>query len=285
MIYFRPFTSLPSEMSMKLPKLSGIIVLSMGLCLFVCPALAQVVEIKGAVYDGTQQYAMQGVSVVSTSGIGVKTDSAGRYKLMVPLSDSIVFSYLGRGTAKYPVKDMPRGYPFDVSLQITMDTLPEALVRSPNYRADSMANRKEYEKAFNYSKAPMHNMKLERRAGFGIGLDLDALLNPKANREMQTLQDRLIWEEQDKYIEHRWNKAVVRRVTGLEPPALDTFMRQYRPSYDFIESCKTEYEFYKYIQEWGKFFDEDWRVAHNGKAPPGVAGSGDANAENPKKDQ
>jgi hypothetical protein len=274
-------------MSMNLPKLPGIIVLATGLCLFVCPAVAQVIEIKGAVYDGTQQYAMQGVSVVSTSGIGTKTDSVGRYKLMVPMSDSIVFSYLGRGTAKYPVKDMPRGYPFDVSLQITMDTLPEAFVKSPNYRADSMANRQEYAKAFDYSKGIMHNMKLDRRAGFGIGLDLDMLLNPKAGRELQTLQDRLVWEEQDKYIEHRWNKAVVRRVTGLEPPALDSFMRQYRPSYDFIESCKTEYEFYKYIQEWGKFFEEDWRVAHNGKAPPGMAGtgSGDTNAENPKKDQ
>ena len=272
-------------MTMNVPKLPGIIVLALGLCLFGRPALAQVVEIKGAVYDGSQQYAMQGVSVVSTSGIGTKTDSVGRYKLMVPLSDSIVFSYLGRGTAKYPVKDMPRGYPFDVSLQITMDTLPDAIVRSPNYRMDSLANRQEYAKAFDYSKGVMHNMKLERRAGFGIGLDLDMLLNPKANREMETLQSRLVWEEQDKYIEHRWNKSVVKRVTGLESPALDSFMRQYRPSYDFIESCKTEYEFYKYIQEWGKFFEEDWRVAHNGKAPPGVIGAGDANAENPKKDQ
>ncbi len=259
----------------------------MGLSLYVGRAFAQVIEIKGAVYDGTQQYAMQGVSVVSTSGAGAKTDSLGRYKLMVPLSDSIVFSYLGRGTAKYPVKDMPRGYPFDVSLQITMDTLPAALVRSPNYHTDSLANRQEYAKAFNYSKGMMHNMKLDRRASFGIGLDLDMLLNPKAGREMQTLQDRLVWEEQDKFIEHRWNKAVVRRVTGLEPPALDSFMRQYRPSYDFIQSCKTEYEFYKYIQEWGKFFEEDWRVAHNGKAPSGMAGAGsvDMSAENPKKDQ
>ena len=82
-------------------------------------------------------------------------------------------------------------------------------------------------------------MKLERRAGFGIGLDLDMLLNPKANREMQTLQDvRLVWEEQDKYIEHRWNKAVVKRVTGFESPALDSFMRQYRPSYDFYRELQ-----------------------------------------------
>jgi hypothetical protein len=253
-------------MTMKLPKLLAVVVFVIGMLVSAAPVLAQVVEIKGTVYDGSQQFAMQGVSVLSTSGIGTTTDSLGRYRLRVPLADSIVFSYLGRGTTKYPVREMPRGFPFDVSLQVVIDTLPEAVIRNPNYRQDSLANREEYAKAFDYSKSYMHNMKLEKRAGFGVGLDLDMLLNPKANRQMETLQSRLIWEEQDKYIEHRWNKALIRRITGFESPALDTFMRQYKPSYDFIESCKTEYEFFKYIQEWGKFFEEDWKVAHGGVA-------------------
>jgi hypothetical protein len=79
---------------------------------------------------------------------------------------------------------------------------------------------------------------------------------------MLALQKRLEWEEQDKYVDHRWNRAMVRRVTGLEPPKLDSFMRQYRPSYEFIKSCETDYEFYKYIQEWGRFFEENWKVLH-----------------------
>jgi hypothetical protein len=105
-------------------------------------------------------------------------------------------------------------------------------------------------------------MKMERRPGMGMGLDLDMLLNGKANRRMEAMQSRLIWEEQDKYIDHHWNLSIVHKLTGLESPALDTFMRQYRPSYDFIQSCETEYEFYQYIQRWGKFFEEDWKIAH-----------------------
>ena len=80
------------------------------------------------------------------------------------------------------------------------------------------------------------------------------------------MKSRLEWEEKDKYVDHHWNRAIVRKITGLEPPALDTFMRQYRPGYEFIRSCETEYEFYKYIQEWGRFFDEDWRIAHKDAA-------------------
>lgn len=114
----------------------------------------------------------------------------------------------------------------------------------------------------------VHSMKMERRPGMGIGLDLDMLIDGKANRRMEALQSRLEWEEKDNYVDHRWNKALVKRVTGFESPMLDTFMRQYRPSYEFIQSCKTEYEFYKYIQEWGKFFADDWKNAHKNALTP-----------------
>ncbi|HXB95112.1 MAG TPA: hypothetical protein VNU70_08135 [Puia sp.] len=228
---------------------------------FVRPAAAQV-EIRGTVYDQTQQYAMPGVSVLSTSGIGTMTDSLGHYHIRVPSADSLYFSYLGRATARFPVRDLPAGYPFDMSLQVTVDSLPSVYVRSRNYLLDSLENRKEYQKVFDYSSHYLTNMKMERRPGVGMGFDLDMLLDGKANRRMEAMQSRLIWEEQDKYIDHHWNMSVVRKLTGLESPALDTFMRQYRPSYDFIKSCETDYEYYNYIQRWGKFFEEDWKLAH-----------------------
>ncbi|HEY4110065.1 carboxypeptidase-like regulatory domain-containing protein [Puia sp.] len=226
-------------------------------------ALAQV-TIKGTVYDQTQRFVLPAVSVMSSSGIGTVTDSAGRYHIRVPSGDSISFSYLGRKTSMFPVSEIPVGVPFDMSLAVAIDSLPTVLVREPNYRVDSLENRKEYQKVFDYAPGYLKNMKSSnmRRPGFGVGLDLDMLLNPKANRRMLALQKRLEDEEQDKYIDHRWNRAMVRRVTGLEPPKLDSFMRQYRPTYSFVQSCDTDYEFYKYIQEWGRIFEENWKVLH-----------------------
>lgn len=220
------------------------------------------VEVKGTVYDRSQRFPMAGVSVVSAGGIGTVTDSAGRYRIRVPLTDSISFSYLGRTTSKFPVKEIPAGVAFDMSLAVAVDSLPTVLVREPSYRLDSLENRKEYQKVFDYNGNVLKGMKASRGAGFGVGLDFDMLLDRKANRRMEALQSRLEWEEKDNYIDHRWSKAVVKRVTGLDTPILDTFMRQYRPSYEFIQSCETEYEFYKYIQEWAKFFIEDWNNAH-----------------------
>jgi hypothetical protein len=247
------------RMNRNLPKL--LLIMMLTLLFFARPAAAQV-EIRGTVYDLSQQYAMPGVSVISTSGIGTMTDSLGHYRIRVPSVDSIYFSYLGRATAKFAVREIPAGYPFDMSLQVAVDSLPSVFVQSRNYLLDSLETRKEYRKVFDYAPHYLNNMKMERRPGLGMGLDLDMLLDGKANRRMEAMQSRLIWQEQDNFIDHRWNRSIVRKLTGLESPLLDTFMRQYRPSYDFIQSCETEYEFYNYIQRWGRFFEEDWKIVH-----------------------
>src|ERR1044071_9386941 len=108
---------------------------------------AQVV-IKGTVYDKQARYGVPSVSVLSNSGSGTMTDSLGRYNLKVPANDSIYFSYLGKLTAKFPVKNMDPDQPLDISLPVYIDSLPAVTVRQPSYRMDSIAKRNEYRKIF-----------------------------------------------------------------------------------------------------------------------------------------
>jgi hypothetical protein len=224
------------------------------------------VQISGTVYDGSQRFALQGVSVMGTSGVGTATDSLGRYSILLPIGDSLNFSYLGRGTAKFPVKDMPQGFPFDMSLDVAVDSLPAVMVRSRDYHTDSLENRKEYQKAFDYGYSYVDKMNSGRGGrSVGVGIDLDLLFGNKKRKQMLALQRRLEEEELDKYVDHRFNRALVRRITGLEPPALDSFMRQYRPSKEFIQGCETDYEFDHYIREWGKYFADDWNRDHPAK--------------------
>ncbi len=227
------------------------------------------VPVTGTIYDASARFALQGVSVLGTSGAGTTTDSTGHYRIQLPVGDSISFSYLGRGTAKVPVKDIPVGFPFDMSLDVAVDSLPTVFIRSRDYRMDSLENRREYKKVFDYGTSYIDKMNAGRGGrGLGVGIDLDLLFDGKKNRQMLALQNRLEWEETDKYIDHRWNRALLKRVTGLEAPALDSFMKQYRPTKEFIQSCETDYEFYHYIREWSKYFSEDWTKAHAPAAAP-----------------
>jgi hypothetical protein len=247
---------------MSVPELLQRNLMAAGFILSCQVAFGQVL-VDGTVYDRSQLRIMQGVSVVATSGRGTVTDSLGHYSISLPESDSIYFSYLGKSTSKFAVKEIVLALPFDMSLQVGVDSLPPVLVTSPNYQLDSLANRQEYQKVFDYGTNYISNMKSTNKGrGMGVGVDFDMLFEGKKIRRMEAFQKRLVEEEQDKYVDHRFTRALVRRITGLQPPALDTFMRQYRPSYLFIQSCETDYEFYKYILDWGKFFAEDWKKDH-----------------------
>jgi hypothetical protein len=231
------------------------------LLLAVRPAFGQVV-ISGTVYDFSQKYTMTGVSVLSTSGAGTTTDSAGRYRIFLGQEDSIYFSYLGKATLRFPAKEINPNQPFDMALSVSIDSLPAAYVRGNNYMLDSLQTRKDYARVFSYSPTYLTNLKTTGRGGLGVGLNLDMFFNGRENRRMEAFQDRLVWQEQENYIDHHFSKAMVRHVTGLESPALDTFMVQYRPTKEFIESCETEYQYYKYVQEWSRYFMDDWKVRH-----------------------
>ena len=65
---------------------------------------------------------------------------------------------------------------------------------------------------------------------------------------MQRFQDRLLQQEKDKFIDHRFNKGLVRRLTNLADEELDRFMTIYRPDYEFT-LYSSDYDFQLYIKE------------------------------------
>lgn len=239
------------------PKLWQKIILGTLLALSSQLSVGQVL-IRGTVYDRTRQFAMPGVSVLGTSGVGTATDSAGNYTIRLHIEDSIYFSYLGRFTMRFPVKAINMDQAFDMSLQVAIDSLPLVVVRPHSYRLDSALNRDEYRKIFEYGGGDY----LGNSSGAGVGVNLDALLSMRKIRRMEAFQRRLLEEERDHYVDHRFSKSLVRKITGLKPPALDVFMREYRPSYEFIQNCENDYEYYKYIKDWGRSFAQQWKLDH-----------------------
>jgi hypothetical protein len=209
-------------------------------------ALGQV-RVYGRVFDITQHNALQSVSVMSNSGAGTITDSSGRYELFVPVNDSIWFSYLGKPTPKYAV-EMLRYRNFDIALHVNVTELNQVTVKLRNYKLDSIQNREEYARVFDFRK-PGVGVSMSPQGG--VGLDLDEFINMfrfRRNRNILAFQERLLREEQDKFIDHRFSRALVIKLTKLHGPDLDTFMRRYRPPMFLVQNA-TEYEFQLYIKK------------------------------------
>lgn len=219
-------------------------------------AIAQVVQIRGTVYERTERYGMAGVSVISSAGGGTVTDTLGHYSIRLTMKDSLSFSYQGKATMKFPVAEINVNRPFDVGLHVDIKVLPTVEVQHKSYKQDSVEFREEYKKVFNFSQEYI-------ATGMGgVGLNLDMLFNVRKAKRMEHFRQQLIAVEQEKYITHRFNMPLVKRLTGLESPALDSFMVRYRPTYEMLLDFENEYQFYEYIKGWGAYFKSEWKKEH-----------------------
>jgi hypothetical protein len=219
--------------------------------LFIASSAEAQFAISGTVYDSTKTIPIKNVTVKSTSGTLAKTDSLGHYNIVVKEEDSITFIYRNKATTGFSVRQIENIGSFDISLRVRIydkvRTLKEVRVYANTYRQDSIENRQEFSQGFNYEK-PGIQTNTSSYSG-AAGMDLDQFVDIfkfRKNRQMRSFQKRLIEEEQEKYINYRFNKGLVKRITRLDPPALDTFMIRYRPDFLFTQTSNTV-EFYQYI--------------------------------------
>lgn len=206
--------------------------------------------VTGTVFDSSKRNYVENVQVESSSGKYSRTDSMGRYKITVSEKDSLTFIYKNKSTQKFVVKDIVNPGQFDISLGIAVKggyrTLKEVLIFARSYRQDSIENRQNYADVYNYQKP---TIRTSISPGGAVGADVNEIINMfrfKRNKRLKFFQARLEKQEQESFINFRFNKNFVRRITQLQGAELDSFMVRYIPSYEFA-STADEVTFNKYI--------------------------------------
>lgn len=218
---------------------------------------AQVI-MRGAIYDKTMINGLPNVTISNSHRPIAISDSLGYYSINVSKEDTIFFSYLNKQTMAFPVKDIPDPLSFNVSIDVVSPVLAPVYVNHNSYYVDSLLNRQLNKAGFDYRSDSylrnMHMMPGGKGLMVGVGLDLDIFFHRDLRRSKEIVQKWLIAEEQEKYVDHRFNRTIVRKLTGLDSADLQLFMRTYRPTYEFTQACPTDWELYTYIKQWGKEF-------------------------------
>jgi hypothetical protein len=193
--------------------------------------------VKGVVYDTTKINLVEGVKIVAKSGTVAYTDSMGAYKILIQNNDSLTFFYKGKPTQKFATNNIYDPEHFNIQLLVKIKTkyatLKEVVVYGKTYRQDSMENRERYKEIFNYETG----LSTSVGADGGVGFDIGALINMfrfRRNKQIREFRKYLVLREQDKYIDHRFSKRYVSRVTGLKDAALDNFLLVYKPDYTYL---------------------------------------------------
>jgi hypothetical protein len=223
---------------------------------------AQNLKLQGTVYDYFSKRPLEAVTVQTSSGFSAITDSLGKFSINITKKDSVCFTFFSKKTIKYPVDTITNLSNFEIALYVDAAWLPAVKVRNSNYQFDSLANRQQYAKVFNFRKPGLKFISSSSSPSSYIpgsvtaGLDLDEIINMfrfKRNRQILSMQERLIQEEQDKYINHRFTKFIVQKLTNLKGQSLDSFMVVSRPSYELLLTMN-DIELGYYIEQCYKLY-------------------------------
>ena len=233
-------------------KIGNFTIIIFLLC-FVIKSNAQTITVSGYVFDISGRRPIESV-LVNSGRYQTKTDSLGRYIITVKSKDSLWFSLFGKSTQKFPVDTVSDPHNFNFIIHVPGYDLPEVSVRNSYYKLDSIQNRNDYAKYFNYQPPGLrlsNNQQLFGSGGLTVGLDLNEIINMfrfHRNRNLQFLQNRLVSQERDKYVDYRFTKRFVQKLTRLEGDALTKFMAFSRPSYELL-GVLNELELGVYIQK------------------------------------
>lgn len=207
--------------------------------------------ISGTVFDSSRINYVPGVKVINNAGQFTITDSLGNYTIAIAEKDSLAFVFNGKSTIKFAVHNVNDPRHVDITLHVPYKgkykVMKEVVVHTKSYREDSIENREAYKKIFDYQK-PTLSTSVNTATG-GVGADVNEIINIfrfRRNKMMQKFQLRLEEQEQEKYINYRFSKTVVKRITRLEGEQLSLFMLRYRPTYEFASNAD-ELTFNQYV--------------------------------------
>lgn len=208
------------------------------LFLFVSKSEAQTL-IKGEVRDLETNSYMDNVNlknVYTQQGLTIKAD--GKFSIPVKKGELIEFSKVGYQTVRVRILSETEPEYYKIVMNKTPIELREVDIRGKplDYKKDSIRYRKTYDIV----------MRKEHKDDVDMRSMPLAMLSKK-NRQEWAFQEMYEQWEQEKYIDFVFNDKLVSRITYLQDEELKTFMRLYRPRYDFLRNV-SEYEYLDYIK-------------------------------------
>ena len=165
------------------------------------------------------------------------SEENGSYRIQAAPGDHIAFSSVGYMADTLTVSASLLTADCPIYLDIRAQTLQAVRVGEfSNYQLDSMDRRKEYAWVYEHENTP--HLAKDRQGADGVGVTLNIFRNSgSAAHQRVHLQKRLEKEEEDYYVDSRYNKDYVAKITHLKGDSLLQFMRRYRPSYDYCRKA------------------------------------------------
>jgi hypothetical protein len=167
------------------------------------------------------------------------SEENGSYRIQVAPGERVIFSSVGYRADTIAVTDDMLSGDYPVYLEPKAQTLQAVTVGSlSNYQLDSMARRNEY--SWIYDHGNVNRLERDRKGADGVGVSIDLFKNASSiDKQRERLKKRLLKEEQEYYVDFRYPREYIARLTHLQGDSLQKFVTSYRPSYDYCRKAAT----------------------------------------------
>src|ERR1700744_388654 len=210
-----------------------------SLLLFLCSLSCSAQQfLTGKIYKKNSTETLLSVSIHNITGNRYDlSEEDGSYHIQAAPGDHISFSSVGyrADTITVTASLLTAAYP--VYLDIRPQELQAVRVGEfNNYQLDSMDRRKEYAWVYEHDNTP--HVAKDRQGADGVGITMN-IFRKSSEKEKQRihLEKRLAKEEEDYYVDYRYNVSYVTKITHLKGDSLKQFMQKYRPSYDYCRKA------------------------------------------------
>ena len=207
-------------------------------------ALLRAQTISGAVIDAGGSALSDVIIQNIHTDITLVTHSDGAFNLVAKPGQLLEFRKMGYKTTR--VRIVSTSVPFyRIILEPGVQELDgvEIWSRTSDYQKDSLRYRELFAKQLNYPVV---------EGWRAIQSPFSAM--SKRNKNMKIFQAEYEWFERIKYVDSRFNAKVIGNLTGLKGDSVERYIRQYRPTYEYLRTMD-EYTYFNYV----KSTVEAWR--------------------------
>lgn len=185
----------------------------------------------GKIYKKGSKEVLNSVSIQNMTRLTYNlSDQGGNFRIQASDGDTLIFSSAGYQTDTLFVTSNMFAGEYQVHMEPKVVTLAAVRVGSlSNYQLDSMERRKDYD--WVYGRRGSTPLVDKKKAGDGVGASMTLPSFSSGDRQIERLRKRLVTEEEDFYIDSRFTREYVTRLTHLQGDSLDQFMAKYRPAY------------------------------------------------------
>lgn len=212
---------------------------------FTSKALAQSetpVTVRGQITDPTTKTTLYPATVRNkNTNARVFSDNGGYYRISARKGDLIIVSFIGYVSDSFTVANMVGTEVHDIRLYTQERFLPGVEVSGKwnPYQLDSISRNEEFKPFLETENRDLVDKSKRGQGGFGI---VFSPFSRYSQKEKDLRKFKKLYADYDKqsYVDYRYSKAFVTRVTGLVGDSLLQFIYKYTPSHDFLRNATNE---------------------------------------------